>query len=174
MNVNIIGAGLKNAYVKTADGNSYDVFAVVSAEADPQQDEIEIKGDDETKATFVTNQREEITIQANGLNIETVQAITGNSLTSSASGMEIPLGTEGQANPVNLEVGAETTAQDADKVSVTVRKVWHNVEIKSLKLSQAGEQEFNVEMSGMAYQTSTNITGGALASKRVATLYIDY
>ncbi len=169
-----VGAGLYDGYIKTASGDQYDIHAVVTMEGDPQQDEVEIKGDDEVKATFVNNQREEVTIQANGVNFETLQAITGNNLTSNASGLSIPLGTDTQVNPVNVEVGALTRAQDANRVAVVIKKVWHNVEIKSIKISQAGEQEFNIEMTATAYKTATDIVGASLTPARVATLSVNY
>jgi hypothetical protein len=174
MNFSQIGAGVFDCKVKTASGDEYDVFAISSVSSDPEQDEVEIKGDDETKGTFVSNIRESMTLVANGLNFETLEAITGNTLASSTGGMELPIGTVTQASPVNLEVQAYVRAKDSDNVSTTVSKVWHNVQFTSLSLSMETESEMSIEMTGTAYQTESDITGSALGSKRIATLQVIY
>ena len=46
------GAGLRHAWVKVAGGTIYDIDAVVTIDASPEQDDTEIKGDDSIKATF--------------------------------------------------------------------------------------------------------------------------
>lgn len=167
-----IGAGLKDGKVKTASGDVYDIFAIIEATGESQQDEIEVKGDDELLGTFVSNKREELSIVANGISFDVLQAITGNNYASSATGIEIPLGTESEMNPPEVELQGFTNAIDSANVACTIKKVWHKVTIKSIKVSQAGEKEFNVEMTGVAYTTASDIEGNALATKRVATLYV--
>lgn len=174
MNHAQVAAGVYDCKIRIAAGTEYDVFAITSVGADPQQDEIEIKGDDETKVTFVSNLREELTLSGNGINFATLEAITGNSLGSSAGGLELPIGTVAQQNPVLLEVQAFVTAKDDDGVSTVVKKTWHKVQITSIKVSMEGESEMSVEMSGTAYQTDEDITGSALGSKRIATLQVIY
>lgn len=169
-----VGAGLYDGKIKTSDGEEYDIHAIVSAVGEPAQDEIEVKGDDELKATFISNIREELTITAHGLSFDTIQAITGNSYSSSAEGIEIALGTESQMNPPNVEIQAFTKAKDSANVAVVLKKTWHKVEIKSVKASQEGESEFTLEMTGVAYQTDEDIEGNGLGSKRVATLQVIY
>lgn len=172
MHITSFGAGLRDGKIKTSDGELYDIGAIVSAEGDPQQDETEVKGDDELKATFISNMREEITIVANGVSFDVIQAITGNSASSSATGIEVPLGTDSQKNPPFVEVQASTEALMADDTQATLVKIWHRVAIKMFKASQAGEKEFNIELTGVAYQATEDIEGNALATKRVATLKI--
>jgi len=174
INYESVGAGLYDGKVKTSDGEEYDIYAIVTASGDPEQDETEIKGDDETKATFISNIRESLTIEANGISFDTIQAITGNTVNSSDEGLEVALGTDSQKSPVNIEVQAFTNAKDSDNESVVIKKVWHDVQIKSVKVEQAGESEFKLTMTGTAYQTETDIEGDALDSKRVATLYVIY
>lgn len=169
---NTYAAGLKDGKVKLSSGTVYDINAVVSAEADPSQDEIEVKGDDELKATFISNITEELTIVANAITFDAVEAITGNDVSSSATGMEVALGTDSQENPPYVEIQAFAQAKNGDGSSATLKKVWHKVQIYSIKLSMAGEQEFNVEMKGRAYQTATDIEGAALATNRVATVSV--
>lgn len=174
MNLNHYGAGLKNGSIKMADGSVFDINAIVSAEGEPQIDDVAVKGDDETKLTFYFNQREELTIQANALSFDVLQAITGNSYASSPEGIEIPLGTVSEQNPPFVELSAETTAKDVDGTATVIRKTWHKVQLMTPKVSQSGESEFNIEMTGVAYPTSDDIEGNALPSKRVATLSVDY
>lgn len=174
MNFAQIGAGVFDCKVKTADGTEYDVFAITSVSADPEQDEVVVKGDDETKGTFVSNVRESITLEANGVDFETLEAITGNSLSSSEGGIELPMGTVEQTNPVNLEVQAYVQAKDTDNVSTTVKKTWHKVQFTTINISMSGESELSIEMEGMAYQSEVDIEGNALASKRIATLQVIY
>jgi len=169
-----VGAGLYDGKIRTSDGEEYDIHAIVSAVGEPAQDEVEVKGDDELKATFISNIREELTISANGISFDTIQAITGNSYSSSATGIEIALGTESQTNPPDVEVQAFTKAKDSANAAVTIKKTWHKVGIKTVKVSQEGESEFTLEMTGIAYQTDEDITGTSLASKRVATLQVLY
>lgn len=165
-------AGLKDGKVKVAAGTEYDINAIVNAEGDPQQEEIVVRGDDEEKATFVTNITEEISITANAISFDVLQAITGNNYASSATGIEIALGTNSQENPPYVELTARSQAKNSDGTAVDVIKTWHKVQVKSVKIVQAGESEVSVEMTAKAYQTSLDIEGGALGSRRVSTLAI--
>lgn len=169
--INAYGAGLKDGKIKVAAGTIYDIDAIISAEGDPQQDEIQVKGDDEVKATFVTGVSENLTIVANAISFDVLQAITGNSYTSSPSGIEIPLGTDSEENPPFVEVQGFTQAKQADGTVATIKKIWHKVQIFSIKTSQAGEQEFNIELQARAYQTDETIVGASI-SNRVATLQV--
>lgn len=165
-------AGLKDGKIRVAAGDLFDINAIVSAEGEPEQDEIEVKGDDEVKATFVSNISEELTIVANGISFDVLQAITGNSFSSSASGMKIKLGTDSQENPPFVEVQAFSQAKNADGTKMYVKKTWFKVQLYSIKPTQAGEQEFNIEMKGRAYQTATDVTGAALSENCVSELAI--
>lgn len=172
---NFYGAGLAHGSIKLADGNVYDIDAIVSAEGDPQVDDVPVKGDDEMKATFYFNQREEITLSANGLSFDVIQAITGNSYSSSAGGIEVALGTASEMNPPYCEVKAQTVGKDKIAgAAVTIEKIWHKVAFGPAKVTQQGEKEYAIEMTGVAYQTSLDIEGAALASKRVATIHVAY
>lgn len=167
---NAIGAGLENGSVKTATGTTFDIYAIVEAGADVARDEVEVKGDDQSLGKFNFALKEDLTIRANGLSFDVIQAITGNTLVSSPTYNEIALGTDNEKNPPYIEVSAETTAKDSGGTARTITKTWHKVQITSLKVAQAGETEFNVEMTGTAIQTSLDIEGNALATKRIATL----
>lgn len=169
-----VGAGLYDGKIKTSDGNVYDIYAIVSASGEVAQDETEVNGDDERKATFISNIREDLTISANGLSFDTIQAITGNTYSSSAGGIEIALGTDSQVSPPDVEVQAFTKAKDSSGQAATIKKTWHKVAIKTVQVSQEGESEFSMEMTGTAFQTDVDIEGNSLGSKRIATLQVIY
>lgn len=166
------GAGLKNGKIKTSDGTEYDIAAIVEASSDKEQDEVEVKGDDDLKAKFVFSVVESLTLTANAITFDVIQAITGHALVSSADGIEIPLGTVEEQNAPYVEVWAESTAKDDSGNNVTIRKVWHKVQIQAVKTEQSGESEFNVEITATAYQTILDVEGNDLPDKRVATLYV--
>lgn len=171
MNVNqFIGAGLKDAKIKIAAGTTYDIFGVVSAVGDPDRDEIEVKGDDEVKGIFTMGLKETISIESNAVHFDVIQAITGNSVSSSATGSEVALGTDSEMNPPIVEVQAFTTARSADGTASVIKKIWHKVQLGKIKVEQAGENEFKFSAEGTAYPTSSDVTGAALGSKRISTL----
>lgn len=166
----VYAAGLRNGYIKTSDGTRYDINAIISIEGDPTQDDTEIKGDDTLKAVFSSGRREEITINANGLTMDTITAISGNAQTSSASGTQVPVGTQAELNPPYVEVGGEVNGRADDGTAVVVWKVWHKVQLNRTKVNMANESEFSVEITGLATQTDTDIVAAALSPARVATL----
>lgn len=169
------GAGLKNGYVRTADGNVYDINAIIQIDASNDQTDTEIKGDDEIKVTFSSGRKETLTVTANGLTFDAIAAITGNTVSSSASGMEIPLGTISEMNPPFVEIGGEVNGKADDGTSVVLKKVWHKVQLGDVKVNMQNETEFSLEMAGTAYQTDEQITGDPFAqgagTHRTATLY---
>lgn len=168
----VYGAGMRNAYVKIADGTVFDIDAIINAEGDPTQEDTEIKGDDTIKATFSSGRKEEVTINANAISMDVLQAITGNSVSSSAGGSQIALGTQNELNAPFVEVGCEITARTDVGTAVTVKKVWHKVQLGKSKVTAGNGNEMAVELSGNAIQTDKDITGAALTNTRVATLHI--
>jgi hypothetical protein len=168
----IYGAGMRNGYIRTADGDQYDIDATVNIEGDPSQDDTEIKGDDTIKATFSSGRKEDLTITANAVSMDVLQAITGNSVSSSAGGSQIAIGTQSELNPPFVEVGAEINARTDEGTAVFVRKVWHKVQLGKSKITAGNGNELAVELTGSATQTDTDIVGGNLASARVATLFV--
>jgi len=167
----VFGAGLSDAKIKVLAGTTYDIKGIVTAEGSPEISETEIKGDDVILGTFVSGQKETISIKANAVSFDVIQAITGNTYSSSASGGEVPMGTTSEQSPPYIEVQAFTTAKNSDGTAVTVKKIWHKVQIKSTKISQANEQELTMELEGVAIPTALEINGSTpLSPARVATL----
>jgi hypothetical protein len=166
------GAGLRHAWVRTANGDVYDIDAVVTLEGDPEQEETEVKGDDTVKAIFASSRKETLSITANGLSMDTIQAITGNSISSSATGAEIAVGTVSEMSAPFVEIGGMTNGKTADGTAVVIEKVFHKVQLTKVKQNMANESEFSVEMEGTAVQTALDITGAALANSRTGTIRV--
>ena len=164
------GAGLRDAYVKDATGVVYDINAVVGIDADNDQTDTEVRGDDALKATFSSGRKETLTITANGVTFDTIAALTGNTATSSAGGIEIPLGTTSELNPPYVEIGGLTNGRSDDGTAVVLKKVFHKVQINSIVVHMEGETEFSVEMTGTAYFTDKTITAVTLSPARTSTL----
>lgn len=166
----VYGAGAKDCKIKVAGGTIYDVGAIVEVSGDPQQDTVDIKGDDELKTKFVFAQTENVTIKANAISFDALQAITGNSISSSAVGEEIPLGTDSEQNSPFIEVRSYIRARRDDGTATTVLKTFHKVQVQSIKVISSNGNELNVEITATAYKTSKDITGASLSPARVATL----
>ncbi len=172
---NAIGAGLKDAKIKIAAGTVYDIYGVVTAEGQTQREETEVRGDDQILGVFGSSLREDITIEANAVSFEVLEAITGNAATYvAATSAKINLGTDAELNPVFVEVQAFSKAKLSTGESAEIKKTWHKVQINTVSVSQAGEQEFKVTLEGVALQTSTDVTGAAFspAATKVATLEV--
>lgn len=173
--LNAFGAGLKDASVKNSDGDLFDIYGVVTAEGNVTREETEVRGDDKILGTFGSALREEITIEANAISLEVIQALTGNTLTHvTGASAKIDLGTTDELNPVFVEVSAYTNVKLKSGETGVLKKTWHRVQINTITLSQAGEQEFKMTMEGIALQTDSDITGAAFspAVTKVATVEV--
>lgn len=172
---NAYGAGLRDAKIRDSGGDVHDIYGVVTAEGNTQREETEVRGDDQILGTFGSALREEITIEANAVSFDAIQAITGNQVTEVVDeSSTINLGTEGELNPVFVEVQAFTAAKFKGGENAEIKKTWHRVQINSITIAQAGEQEFKVTMEGIALQTDSDITGAAFtpAVTKIATLEV--
>jgi len=168
----VYGAGMQHCQIRDALGVIYDVDAIVNAEGDPSQEDTEIKGDDTIKATFSSGRKEEITINANAISMDVLQAITGNSVSSSAGGSKIAVGTVAEMSAPYVEVAIDVAAKTDAGTAVLVRKVWHKVQLNKSKVTAGNGSELAVELTGIAIQTATDIVGAALTTARVATLEV--
>lgn len=170
---NAFGAGLKDAKIRDANGTLHDLFGVVTAEGQTTREETEVRGDDQLLGTFGSSLREELTLEANAVSFDVIAAITGNQVTTVAdTSSKIDLGTDSELNPVFVEVQAFTNAKFKDGTPAEIKKTWHKVQLNSITISQAGEQEFRVSMEGVALQTTTDVTGSELGVNKIATLEV--
>ena len=170
---NIYGAGFRHGQIRVAAGTVFDIDAIINIEGDPQQEDTEITGDDGIKATFSSNRKEDITITANAIGMDVLQAITGNTLATSASGSNIPLGTQSELNPPFVEVQGVINARTDQNTAVVVRRTWVRVQLNKVKINGGNGSELSVEISGKAVQSAKDITGATLTPARVATLAIE-
>lgn len=166
------GAGLKDTKIRDSDGNLHDVYGVTTAEGSTTREETEVRGDDQILGTFGSSLREELTIEANAVSFDVLQAITGNQLTETASSNRILLGTTKELNPTFVEVQAFTNAKFKNGDVAEIRKTWFKVQINTVSFSQAGEQEFNATLEGVALQTDLDITGAAIDGLPVGELTV--
>jgi len=167
---NFYGAGCYDIKVKDSSANIYDLYGAISIEGDPEKEDVEIKGDDTILGSFCFSQKETLTIKANAVSFDVLEAITGNDVTSDSDSASVGLGTDEEKSPPFVEIYAINEAKSADGTECYFKKTWHKVQITKVKVTQEGESEFAVEMEGIGYVTSVDIVGGALTTARVATL----
>jgi hypothetical protein len=165
-----IGSGLRHGYVKESDGTVHDIYGIMEVSADPEQDETEVKGDDTVLGTFASSRKENVTISANAFSFDAIQAMTGATGASSASGTELPIGTTAEQNAPFVEVGAVTNGKDDEGNLTYVMKVYHKLQVKSVKVNQANGTEFSIEAPAVAYYTTKDITGATLSPGRTSTV----
>ncbi len=169
------GAGIKHAQVKEADGTIHDLEAVVTFDGSFEIEETEIKGDDEVKVTFYSNQKASITLEANAITIGVIEAITGTTLetiTGPPTGDGIALGTASETNPPFVEIFGQIRAKAADNTVATIDVTFHKVQLKAPSISATGGSEYSMNCEGVAYPTANDIEDVALGSKRIATVAI--
>ena len=170
------GSGLRHGWVRTADGVYHDIDAIINMEGDVEIDDTNVEGDDSILANFASNPTASIKMKANSLRPALLAAISDGTVVPIMDGLtqigeEIGGGTEGVANPPFVEIGGYTVAKrKSDGVSLTVQRIFHSAQLRLKKATQEKDGEFACEFEGIAYQTSTDIVGGALATNRVDTL----
>lgn len=171
MNVNqFIAAGLKKIEIRKANDEVIVAYGAVSLSGDPQSTSIDIKGDDVELGKFVTGLSETLSLELSGLSFDVIQAITGNAVSSSATGSSVGLGTDSEMNSPIIEISAYSMAKSQDGTASVMRKTWHKVQLGTPKLEQQGENAFTFAADGTAYQTDVDVTGTSLATTRIATL----
>lgn len=163
-----IGAGLEEVYVKNSSGNEYRFRGAVNAEGDPANEEVEVKGDDTKLGKFVFSQAEELAISLVGISFDALQEITGNTYSSSATGLEIPLGTDSEQSAPYVQVRAKSLARNESGDSGYFQKTWYKVQMTKIKIVQALETELTCEIEATAYKTDEDIEGAALSESMVA------
>lgn len=168
----IYGAGFRHGQVRTADGTVFDIDAVINIEGDPQQEDTQIPGDDVIKATFSSGRSEDITVTANAISMDVLEAITGNTLATSASGSKIHLGTQNELNPPFVELSGVINARTDEGTAVTVKRTWVKVQLGKVKINGGNGSELSVEIAGSAVQSDKDVMGVALDETCVATLEI--
>lgn len=184
MEDSMYGSGILHGYVKDAEGNVYDIDGIMGVDPSPEMETTEISGDDEIKATFVSNQKETLTVTANSVSYEAMSAITGATVTNvaavpysagppevlaSPARKEIAGGTASEMNPPFVELGFVTNGKDSAGNTVHFKRVFHRAQCKPIKTPQQNGSELSIEFEATAYPTSVDIEGHALATRRIDT-----
>lgn len=171
------GAGLSHAQIRNADDDVFDIEAIIEVSADPSQDAVDVAGDDTVKTQFVFSQTEDLTVRANAITMDALEALTGNTMveigTSPVTGNEIPLGTDSEQAPPFVELSADIRAKTSTGDSATIRRTWHKVQFSSVKVINSNGNELSVELTGKAFKTALEIDGTtALTPARIQTLLV--
>jgi hypothetical protein len=164
-------SGLKNCYVKDSSGKTYDVDTISDITATNSQHDVQIKGDDQIKTIFSSERVETLKIMANAISFDALAAMTGNTVSSSASGMDIPFGTDSEMNPPFVEVGGQINGRLKDGTPVVIEKRWHKVQLGNIHVNMKSETEFSLEADGTAFQTDKDVVGAALSPARTSTVH---
>jgi hypothetical protein len=172
MNGKLIGAGLYDGKIKLANGDEFDVYAIKSLSSTPDTTNVEVEGDDTKLGTFNFGNAMEISLQMDGISFEALQAITGNAVSnSSASTLDIALGTDSEVNPPVFELRGYTRAKDTADTKGKIIMVFHACQIQGIpEITQEYQAALSVQCTVKAYPTTKDITGSNLASQRIATL----
>jgi hypothetical protein len=170
----VYGAGLLNGSIRLADGSVHNIEAIVDIVGAPKQTDVTIDGNDAVKAVFSSNRVEDITITANAITLDVIQAITGNSVSSSAGGSQIALGSMNELTPPFVEVSGQITGIDAQTgTQRVITKTWHRVQLRMTTIASSNGKEMNCVLVGTAYLATNDVLGVPLNSRRVATLAIN-
>ena len=179
MTKNAYGAGIRHAEITDALGATFDVEAVINHEGAMSLESQEIKGDDTVKATFYSSQKAEITLEANSLNLDVLEAITGTTVEEvaevtsvSMAATEFAVGTTNETNPPFVQTKSQQRAKAKDGSIVTIEVTYHKVQLRVPDIAAALESEFSQSIKGIAYKTSADIEGNALSNSRIATVRI--
>lgn len=170
----IYGAGLKHGQIKTAEGTVLDIDAIINFEADPESEATEIPGDDGIKAVFNSSRKESLTLTANAISADVLEAITGVQKTlTTTTGWTIPLGTDAENSAPFVELTGVINAKTEDGTNVLVKRTYHKVQVTKYKVNSSNGSEMSVEMEATAVKTDKDITGQALTPARVGTLAVE-
>lgn len=169
------GAGLRHGWVRTANGVYHDIDAIINLEGEYDVETTDIEGDDQLLAQFASLPTASLSIVANSLSPALLAALTGQTVTTVSTtgkkGQEVGLGGNGHANPPVVEVGGLTVGKlKHDDSAQTIKRIFHRVQLRVTGIPQEKDGEFNVTFEGLAFPTTTDITGTALPSRRVESL----
>lgn len=160
-------AGVEHGWIRTAEGDVYDVGAITNVTPTMAMDTVQVKGDDEIKTTFNFGHRVELEFTAEALSFDVFQAITGNSYSSSPTGIEIPFGTDSEKSLPYVEFGSQSVGKNADDgSSVTLKMTWYKVQL-SYEVKQVNGGAVEVTFKGTAYKTASDIEGNALSEEMI-------
>lgn len=171
-------AGVRHAWVKDADGNVFDLDAIITVGADSDVESTEIPGDDAIKATIYSNNKLSLSVEANSLSFDAYGAITGNAVTQTAAANPIPQsaemagGTDSELNAPFVELGAVSVGKLPDGRDGYMVRTFHRVQCQRPTAEQGNGSEVTWSFDATAYPTTTDVEGDALANKRIDTMKV--
>lgn len=171
-------AGVRHAWVKDADGNVFDLDAIITVGADSDVESTEIPGDDAIKATIYSNNKLSLSVEANSLSFDAYGAITGNAVTQTAAANPIPQsaemagGTDSELNAPFVELGAVSVGKLPDGRDGYMVRTFHRVQCQRPTAEQGNGSEVTWSFDATAYPTTADVEGDALANKRIDTMKV--
>lgn len=174
-------AGVRHAWVKDADGNVFDLDAIITVGADSDVESTEIPGDDAIKATIYSNNKLTLSVEANSLSFDAYGAITGNAVTQTAAdtdpvvipqSAEMAGGTDSELNAPFVELGAVSVGKLPDGRDGYMVRTFHRVQCQRPTAEQGNGSEVTWSFDATAYPTTADVEGDALANKRIDTMKV--
>lgn len=164
LSTNSTGAGLYRCEIRLADGNIYQLKAANSLSSTPDSQVTDIEGDDIQLASYTFTKGQEISFEMNGLSIDAIQALTGNTLlASSTSKFSLPFGTGVEVNPPFFELKGYTRSRDAGGEKARIVATYFKCQIQGgIEITQEYQGAFSIQLTMKAFQTDVDITGAAI------------
>lgn len=169
-------AGVRHAWVKNANGDVFDIDAIITVGADSDVESTEIPGDDAIKATIYSNNKLSLSVEANSLSFGAYGALTGNVVTQTAAvtgppavpqSAEMLGGTDSELNAPFVEIGAVSVGKTADGKDAYMVRKFYKVQAQRPTSEQGNGSEVTWSFDATAYPTTTDIAGGALSKKAI-------
>lgn len=170
------GSGVRHAWVRDAEDNVFDIDAIITVGGETESEETEIPGDDAIKATLRSANKIALTVEGNSLSLGAHSALTGNTVTQTAAASpstpqsaEMAGGTDSELNAPFVEIGGVTVGKSAAGENAYLVRTFHKVQAGPISTEQGNGSETTWSFDAVAYPTTTDIEGEALASKRIDT-----
>lgn len=171
------GSGVRHAWVRDAEDNVADIDAIITVGGENENEETEIPGDDEVKATVRSANKTNLSIEGNSLSLEAHAMLTGTTVVQTPAdtspvvpqSAQIAGGTDSELNAPFVEVGAVTVGKTSDGRTAYMVRTFHKVQAGPITTEQANASETTWTCDAIAYPTSLDIEGEALATKRIDT-----
>lgn len=168
MDDRVVGAGLHRVFIRLDDSSEIRAYGAVDFTGDAQVETIDIPGDDIIIARFLSQQTEEITLSLNAISFDALAAITGNTYSSSATGLSIPFGTNSELNPPYIEIQGVSQAKNTDGTVGWFYKRFFKAQLAgSPTITQQNGAAVSVEIPMLAIPTETDILGTALTEQMI-------
>lgn len=130
-----------------------DVPAVESAAFKLDVGEVEQWGDDKYLGTFYHSQKGSITVKANKIAMNVLEALSGNAVTSSGSQERILFGTEDELFPPRVMVRGTTTIRLEDGTVADMVCYFYNTSVKTVWDGLPGSERAKLTQVNLMFNT---------------------